>query len=126
MKRDMDLIRAILLDAEGRTSPPRLAVAQSTRIEGYDDATIVEHIRMLVDARMVEAHVIETRASSDWRIERLTWKGHDFLAAARDETDWKKAKTKLGSSLGSATLSILKEVLVQIVKERVLGVPGPR
>jgi hypothetical protein len=44
---------------------------------------------------------------------RLTWAGHDFLAAGRNDTVWQKAKAKIVSKLGDAPVEIFKEVLMQ-------------
>src|SRR5207237_6294100 len=44
-------------------------------------------------------------------LDRLTWQGHDFLDAARDETLWKKAKQTVMKPAASYTFEIVKEYL---------------
>jgi hypothetical protein len=52
----------------------------------------------------------------------LTWEGHDFLDAARDDTIWKAARDKIIKPGMSWTFSILLEWLKQEVRRRVLDI----
>ena len=45
----------------------------------------------------------------------LTYKGHDFLEHARDETRWKKAKETIGRLGGALTTQTLLTVLKQLL-----------
>jgi hypothetical protein len=54
---------------------------------------------------------------------RLTWEGHEFLAAARDESIWKKAKAKVTAAAGDVPIAILKELLMQTLRSQ-LGTLG--
>ena len=47
----------------------------------------------------------------------LTWKGHEFVDAARNETRWKKAMGIVRDKGGSITLDVLKEPLISMIKE---------
>ena len=80
MKRDMDVVRLILIRQESGESPPELAQ--------YAENLIVYNIALMKDAGLVEAAIANDakglpRAAA---IIRLTWAGHDFLDAARDDT----------------------------------------
>ena len=108
MKRDMDLIRNILLQTEA-----------GQPIVGEKTA-VVYHIALLKEAGFVEA-VIRNGPwgmPSEAVIRRLTWAGHDFLDAMRDETIWKKAKDKFIKPGVSWTVSILAEWLKQEARRR--------
>lgn len=50
----------------------------------------------------------------------LTWAGHDFLAAARDQKLWNKAT----AVVGGLTFATLKAYLQQLAHEK-LGLPAP-
>ena len=52
----------------------------------------------------------------------MTWRGHEFLDAVRDDTVWKKTKDKVASSGVTATVEILTQVATGIVKQ-MLGLP---
>ena len=50
---------------------------------------------LLNEARLVKAvNFSTTYGDSNWVPLRLTWEGHDFLDAARNEDRWKKAKAR--------------------------------
>jgi len=48
---------------------------------------------------------------------RLTWAGHEFLDAARNETVWKKASERIKKSGVDVTISLLKDILNQLLKQ---------
>ena len=105
MKRDMDLCRQILLEIEARKSGESIEMLQ-TGASGND---VIEHLQLLQDAGLIAARV--DRHSRDYSIQRLTWEGHEFLQAARDDGVWAEAKERIGSAWRSVTFSLLKEVL---------------
>jgi hypothetical protein len=51
--------------------------------------------------------------------KHMTWAGHDFLDAARDETLWNKAKVKFVKPGASFTFELVKEWLKAEMKKRV-------
>jgi hypothetical protein len=58
-----------------------------------------------------------------WLAGGLTWEGHEFLDAARDDTRWSKAKKLVQEKGGSLMFEALKAVLVQTLKGQVLVGP---
>jgi hypothetical protein len=112
----MDLIRLLLLDHEGEEPKPDLSA--------YTEAQQVEHSALLIEAGFVHGQVIEGNDGnpSGTVVLRLTWAGHEFLAAARNETIWKKAGEQINKAGVSVTASILQELLKQFLKQT-LGMP---
>jgi hypothetical protein len=49
----------------------------------------------------------------------LTWQGHEFLDAARNDTIWRKATGKLVAVTGGTSLEVLKELLIAGAKQAV-------
>lgn len=121
MKRDMDLIRKIVLAVEDR--PPGSAVDQ-IQIDGYTEQQIGYHSYLVVDSGLAQG--IDTQSLADvlpsWLILHLTSAGHDFADAARNETTWNKAKDMVNKNAGSATIDIVKETLVAVIKGAI-GLP---
>ncbi len=116
MKRDADLIRKILLAVENSPSGNSLT---SSKITGYDDETVGEHIELLIDANFIEAKVNkEYNKYIRIIIERLTWDGQEFLQAAKDDSIWALAKKKIIKETSSWTFSILLEYLKQEAKAK--------
>jgi len=121
MKRDMELIRQILQSAEA------LEFVKGETHELYWSKSKHEayQIALMKDAGLVEAAVnttshIPTLAS----ISRLTWAGHDFLDASRDDTIWKKAMINIIKPGASYTFSLLVEWLKQEAHDRIFRGPA--
>ena len=115
MKRDMNLVREILLWA---TDQDASGVNANPTIVGYSADQVSHHVHLMSQAGLVEAAV--TTALSDpgptALLLSVTWAGHDFVDAARDNTIWNKAKRKVLSSGSSFTFDLLKDVLVLLAK----------
>ena len=90
MKRDMDLVREILLQLENSNAQP-LGPAEIA-IEGRTNTEVSYHIELLHEAGLLEARNWSSHSGHDWRAIRLTWWGHEFLDAARSDTIWREAK----------------------------------
>ncbi len=114
MRRDLELIRKLALAVEDRPDgdPERL------EIEGYTEGQIGYHSYLLVDAGLAQG--IDASALGDtlpnWLIFHLTSAGHDFCDAARNESRWRKAIAIIKAKGGSATIDVVKQVLVAVLK----------
>lgn len=116
MKRDMDLVRGILLAYETDEGSPYFTES----LKDYDEKQVRYHIEIMCDAGLLEA--MYHPASSGPFAERplgyrMTWFGHDFLDAARDDTRWKKAKGIM-KQIGGATFDIMKQILAALMAEQ--------
>ncbi len=115
MKRDVDLVRKILMactDHEHGHAPRDLA------IEGYSEEQIGYHVYLMMQAGLVDGADVTTMGSSSPEavLNSITWAGHEFLEASRDERLWSKAKKAAGST-GGLVLDVLKSVLIELAKE---------
>lgn len=115
MKRDLDLVRRILLHLEdaGEDASPS---GWSAFIEdGYELGAIHYHVRLLHDAGLIEADEI---VPGQWWPERITWSGHEFLDAARNEELWKQARQRVEQGTGSAPFLLFHELLIRMSRDR--------
>ena len=71
---------------------------------------------MLYDADLINAIDFSDSGEYSWKAKSLTWHGHDFLDAARDDKRWEKAKSIALKKAGTVTFDILKQVLVSLIK----------
>jgi hypothetical protein len=113
MKRDLELIRKILLVVEDE-QPQSLPDESSERI-GY-------HVQLLLDAGFVEGKVMwsqvgEAYIPHGYVVQRITMAGHDYLDSVRDPKVWTKTKSVLENVGGSAALEVVKDVAVKITAE---------
>lgn len=121
MKRDMDLVREILLKVEGNTEAFGM---DSVEIEARSQQEIGYHIKIMVEAGLLEAGD-RTHMGADamlWHSVSLTWRGHEFLDAARDNTRWNGAKKLVAEKGVAVSFDVLKDVLAFLAKQT-LGLP---
>ncbi|WP_447962992.1 DUF2513 domain-containing protein [Nitrospira sp. Ecomares 2.1] len=85
MKRDLELIRKLLIFFEEKKSPQQVEVQP---IGGYDELAIKYHLVLLHDAALLRFEPV-TSNTSDRVIYvlpfDLTWEGHEFLAKVKNE-----------------------------------------
>jgi hypothetical protein len=115
MKRDMDLVRKILMvcaDHDHGCAPHDLA------IEDYSGEQIGYHVYLMMQARLVKGVDISGGGDESPQAElaSVTWDGHEFLEASRDEGIWSKAKQASGLT-GGMVLDVLKSVLIGLATE---------
>ena len=113
MKRDMDLIRFQLLRVEGEDPVPDL--------DKYTEEQQIEHMALCIEAGFVEGVI---RRNSEGQPNgtvaiRLTWKGHEFLAIAKDDSVWKRACNTIKEVGGHAGSFLLEELLKKMGKEAI-------
>ena len=113
MKRDMDLVRAILLALEADTSGQGLKI----EIPDYTQQQIDYHAELMAEAGLIEISVTETLKYKVIRVKRLTWAGHEFLDAARQNHIWNLAKDSI-NKVGGATIQIWIGVLTALIQKQ--------
>lgn len=115
MKRDLDLVRGILLHLE-RAADSASPSGFSDLIEaGYEIQEIHYHVRLLNDAGLIEADEI---VPGQWWPERMTWSGYEFLDAARNEELWRETKQTVEKRAGSAPFQVFHELLLRGLRTR--------
>ncbi len=117
MKRDMDLVRAILLAAE--ESPTGFAHDACEKIVGYTPAQIGYHVHLMMQAGLVNGVDVTHMESSgpEARLSSLTSAGHDFLDAARNQSVWQQVKTVFMEKAGPASIAVWQAALTaQVLK----------
>ena len=120
MKRDMDLVRKILLQIEATEAGGKIELD----IPGHEDGEIGLHVELMIEHGLVEGQIKPSGDGSAHRIlvywiKGMTWEGHDFLDAARNDTIWEKAKKKCTEATGGLALDALRVCLVELGKEAV-------
>jgi hypothetical protein len=111
MKRDMDLVRQILLALE---SEPDGSTGSELTIDGYSDAQVGYHVLIMMEAGLlVGAETTSFGSGPEAIASRLTWEGHEFLDAAREPSRWEQAKKLLGKA-GGASFPVWVKVLTEM------------
>lgn len=115
MERDWDLTREILLTIEKMDD----AVGPGwidLEFEGRSPKEISYHVQILDEAGLIEAEKLSTLTEFHWAPKRLTWEGHEFLDAAREDTRWEKAKKLALEKTGSLSFVALREILLSLLR----------
>jgi hypothetical protein len=119
----MDLIRAILFAVESAEQPNQPIV-----VEGRTPLEVGYHVEIMHEAGLLDGTVAKDPAGrpgyGGYRISRLTWKGHEFLAATRDPGLWQKVKGRIGGPLGAAGFEVVLALAVDEAK-KALGLGSP-
>ncbi len=109
MKRDIDLCRQLLLDIESRGADCSLSVVR-TATEHDPEPRVKHHLRLLVDAGYLKE--VE-RTPEGVPCLRLTDAGHELIELVRSEPRWHEAKRVCRELTGGASLTVVREILLQ-------------
>jgi hypothetical protein len=119
MKRDMELVRKILLALEEAEE----TTGNNPTIEGYSDDAVSAHAFLMVQAGLVGGAVVSNLESPNPEAiaYNLTWEGHEFLDLARSNTIWSKAKAKVLAATSGTGIAALKVALTELTKRALSG-----
>lgn len=121
MKRDMDLIRDILLaiESDSRLDGTRWIMPSSDGENlgiigtSHSEEEVAYHLQLLVEAGLVRGNPTMDMPM----ISKLTWQGHEFLDNIKDQDVWSKTKDKI-KGLSGVALSVVGELAAAEVKKR--------
>jgi hypothetical protein len=111
MKRDMDLIRQILLEVE---KLPASEMWTATPLLTFNQAEVVAHVQLAIDANLVDARY---RLPDSATILRITNDGYDFLEASKQQSLWDRAKSKITAAGLPLTIYSLKLAMDTLIKD---------
>lgn len=116
MKRNLDLIRTLLLHFEAKSDH---AAEKATHIEGYDELTVKYHVLLLAQAKLID---YEPELTTTGRIIRaipfgLSWHGHEFLDSVRNDKVWEQVKDRARREGTEMPFEIVKSLALDIVKK---------
>lgn len=97
MKRDWNIIRAILLNLEASATPN--TTLNASNLPPFDEQAVAYNMRLLGSAGYIKANILES-SSGDGRINAalarsLTNAGHELLDTIRSDTVWGKIQEKV-------------------------------
>lgn len=115
MKRDLDLIREILLAIENDQQP--------LDVPGKDPAEISYNLQLLIDRKFVEGKVAWGTGGGGRLVPmncfatRITMSGHDYLDSVRNDQVWAKTKKNLEKAGGSGPLDFIQGLAAKVLAE---------
>lgn len=109
MKRDLDLVRSILIYVEKAEDE---VDAEDLVTDGWPFETVAYHIRLMAHHGLVDLSD-DTRDMNgetlSLTVSGLTWDGQDYLDAIRDPKVWAKVKKTVKEAIGSTTFEVVRQ-----------------
>ncbi len=121
MKRDLDLVREIMLaletndDLNGR-SRRRYYVGQLLPFPNRNQDELAYHLMLILDEGWIDGQY--NRTSGDFEVNRLTANGHDFVDSTRSPDVWQKARFAMKAG-GTETLKFAWDIAKAIARKKV-------
>jgi hypothetical protein len=120
MKRDIDLIRKLLLYLEEK---PDDKIVKDLELEGFSGDEVQYHFILMDQAGLIRCERAISSTTSD-RVIRvypfsLTWQGHEFLETSRNDKFWNSAKETVKSKAGGLSVDVVKAFLIALAKDAV-------
>ena len=115
MKRDMDLIRFILLEIERADEED----VENMTIDGYSSNEIMYNANLMKQNNMI--NTCKEDIIGNYYIGSLTWDGSDYLDKVRDDTKWKKIKGIIKEKALPFTIDIVKSVASTLISAAAEG-----
>jgi hypothetical protein len=115
MKRDMELLRQVLLTIEADpdfNGDKALFPFEALEGSGHSRQEIIYHLRLAEDGGLI---IAEFHQGGDVAVRNLTSEGHDFLDSVRDPEIWRRTKA-CAVKAGGFTVDILKELAKSLIK----------
>jgi Hypothetical protein (DUF2513) len=117
MKRDLELIRQLMLSVELRDDS--FFTGNDIDIEDYNLSQINRHLQWLCEANLIDGKATLDGAGDICVVimSKLSWEGCNFLDNARNESVWKKTMATVKEKGESVGFPILTQILVSYTKQ---------
>ncbi|EGR3866455.1 DUF2513 domain-containing protein [Vibrio cholerae] len=123
MRRDMDLVRELMLAVEGH-----LSHIQSIKFPNYSQDEVYYHIALLIEAGLLKGDCLMVKnasmAPAKVYIEKLTWEGHEFLDDIRKENIWEVIKADFKNDSLATIKAVAKDLTLGLAKQKVQDILG--
>ena len=119
MKRNMDLVREILLEIEKQYVSTAI---YNLKIDGYDTEIVAYHCKILHEAGLISDYKAQYASNEiySFGVGSLTWDGNDYLDKVRDNSIWRKTKdviTQKGLPLVFDTIKTISTAFITAAAE---------
>lgn len=123
MKRDLDLVRCILISVEKADGP----IGDAMLAKCCEDISrLAFHIELMQAHGLLTASVKRDAYGDPLSLEvgGLTWEGYDYLDAIRSPQVWNKAKDAISKAVGDTSLSIVKQTCTTVATGLIMSKLG--
>jgi len=120
LKLNKECIRDLLLFVENLDTP---SASEDELIEfgkdkGYPKKELIYTIQKLEEAKFIDASISYGGGRvAEFRINSITYEGHQFIDTIRDNAIWREAKKK-ASALKDVSLPIMSQIAISLAKQQ--------
>lgn len=121
MRRDLDLVRSILIYVEDADSEVDAGDMATKR---WPIELVAYHVRLMAHHGLIDVSrdISDMNGSTiELTVAGITWDGQDYLDSIREPKVWKKVKKILADTVGSTTLDVVRQtgsmVALSMVRE---------
>ena len=118
MRRNMDLIRWILIEVEANDDPNEYATPV---VEGFSEVEVCHHIALMAQAGLISAVDRSAIGVYFWSAGQLTFHGHELLECARDEALWNEVTRHVADACGGTIFEVIRDTLLERQRARAAG-----
>lgn len=118
MKRNMDLVRAILLFVENQDV--NSGHCENITLDGYTPMEVMMHVKMMEGYGLLQDCTYYLCGNTT--VRTITWEGYDYLDKVRDNTIWKKTKDTIVSNGLPLIFDTIKTVSTAFITAATEGV----
>ena len=122
MKRDLDLVRQLMLQIEALPAAPPVQY----RMSEIEDPVLLAHLEMLIEAGLVNGRISRSQGARGdvISVSGLTWQGYEWIEMVRSQSLWNEVKSAVLDGGGVLTFELTKAVALKIFRERLALPPG--
>lgn len=123
MKRDLELVRRIMLAVEALPTGGQ-ALGRELRIEDVPPAELAGHLKLLIDQGYLEGNAdgtLHRLEPGQILVQGISWEGHEFLDSVRDDSIWRQILQRVGGTSATVALHVITQLGDFYIKKR-LGI----
>jgi Hypothetical protein (DUF2513) len=122
MKRDLDLVRQLMLQIEALPASPPVQY----RMSEIEDPVLLAHLEMLIEAGLVNGKITRSHGvrGDVISVSGLTWQGHEWVEMVRSQSLWNEVKSAVLDGGGVLTFELTKAIATKLLRARLALPPG--
>ena len=122
MRRDLDLVRQLMLQIEALPAAPPVQY----RMSEIEDPVLLAHLEMLIEAGLVNGRISRSQGARGdvISVSGLTWQGHEWIEMVRSQSLWNEVKSAVLDAGGVLTFELTKAVATKLFRARLALPPG--
>ena len=122
MKRDLDLVRQLMLQIEALPAAPPVQY----RMSEIEDPVLLAHLELLIEGGLVNGRISRSQGTRGdvISVSGLTWHGHEWVEMVRSQSLWNEVKSAVLDGGGVLTFELTRAMATKLLRARLTLPPG--